>query len=98
MVSHIFSFLLLAIPLALAPGVGIAFFIYFRDKYEKEPFRMLRNCFLFGLLSLVPAFFIERAFGAMGFNENQNLIKTIGYTEGVIRKHYIRSSIKLLWK
>jgi protease PrsW len=74
---HIFKFLMLVIPLALAPGVGIAFFIYFRDKYEKEPFRMLRNCFLFGLLSIVPAFFIERAFGAMGFNENQNLIKTI---------------------
>jgi protease PrsW len=74
---HLANILLLAIPLAIAPGVGIVFFIYFRDKYEKEPFRLLRNCFLFGLLSIVPAILIELGLGRLGLNENQGWLKTL---------------------
>ncbi len=76
---HIISQLLLVVPLAIAPGVAIAFFIYFRDKFEKEPYKLIRNCFLFGLLSIVPAFIIEFVFGAMGIDENQNTLKTFLY-------------------
>jgi protease PrsW len=81
---QIANILLLAIPLAIAPGVGIAFFIYFRDKYEKEPLRLLRNCFLFGLLSIVPAIMIEYIFGRMGLNENQGWLKTLVYAFFVV--------------
>jgi RsiW-degrading membrane proteinase PrsW (M82 family) len=76
---HIANLMLLAIPLAIAPGVGITFFIYFRDKYEKEPFRLLHNCFLFGLLSIVPAILIEMGMGRLGLNENQGMLKTLVY-------------------
>ena len=81
---QIANLLLLAIPLAIAPGVGIVFFIYFRDKYEKEPFRMLRNCFLFGLLSIVPAILIELGMGRLGLNENQGWLMTMVYAFGVV--------------
>ena len=70
------SIFLIAIPLALAPGIGLSLFIYFRDKYEKEPFRLLRNCFLFGMLSIIPAILIELAFGVMGIDENQGILTT----------------------
>jgi RsiW-degrading membrane proteinase PrsW (M82 family) len=73
------SYLLLIIPLAIAPGIAIMLFIYFRDKYEKEPFRLLRGCFLFGVLSLVPAALIEFAEGAMGFNEEGNMLQIFLY-------------------
>ena len=63
------TYLLLIIPLAIAPGIAIALFIYFRDKYEKEPFRLLLGCFLFGILSIVPAALIEIKEGMLGFDE-----------------------------
>lgn len=71
--------ILIAIALAIAPGVGLCFFIYFRDKFEKEPFRLLRNCFLFGVLSIIPAAIIELLFSAAGINENQSFLTTLIY-------------------
>jgi protease PrsW len=71
--------ILIAISLAIAPGIGLCFFVYFRDKFEKEPFRLLRNCFLFGVLSVIPAAIIELIFNAAGINENQGVLKTMIY-------------------
>lgn len=81
---NIVSVILIAIPLSLAPGIGICFLIYFRDKFEKEPFRLLRNCFLFGMLSIVPAIIIEGTFNIAGINENHGLIETFMYAFFVV--------------
>lgn len=59
MPQSIISFVLLN--LAILPGIAIIIFIYFRDKYEKEPFPLLLKCFLLGLLTIVPPIFIEIA-------------------------------------
>lgn len=67
------------IPLAIAPGIAIAFWIYFRDKFEKEPFRLVRNCFLFGILSIIPAIIIELSFSALGINEDKDIFTTAIY-------------------
>jgi len=48
------------ISLALAPGIAIAVFIYFRDKYEKEPLNLLLKTFFAGFFVIIPAAFIER--------------------------------------
>ncbi len=45
--------------LAVAPGIAIAVYIYFRDKYEKEPLSLLAAVFGYGALSVLPAAFIE---------------------------------------
>jgi RsiW-degrading membrane proteinase PrsW (M82 family) len=76
---EIVSYLLLIIPLAIAPGIAIALFVYFRDKYEKEPFRLLRGCFLFGMLSVVPAALIELVEGLLGFDETGSIGMLIAY-------------------
>ncbi|MEI6124279.1 MAG: PrsW family glutamic-type intramembrane protease [Bacteroidota bacterium] len=81
---HIVSILLLVIPLAIAPGVAIAFFIYFRDKFDKEPFKLIRNCFLFGMLSILPAMTIEIALSYTGINENGSAWKTLLYAIFVV--------------
>jgi RsiW-degrading membrane proteinase PrsW (M82 family) len=73
------TYLLLIIPLAIAPGIAIAFFIYFRDRYEKEPFRLLRGSFLFGMLSIVPAALIEMAEGLVGFDETAGIVTLVFY-------------------
>lgn len=46
--------------LSLAPVVIIAAYIYFRDKYEKEPIRLLIYALLAGALTVIPILFLER--------------------------------------
>ena len=50
--------------IALAPVLIIASYIYFRDKYEKEPVRLLLYALLAGGLTVIPILFVE------GFLEN----------------------------
>jgi protease PrsW len=48
------------IGLALAPGIAIMLFIYWRDTHEKEPMRHLLVCLILGMFSVIPALLIER--------------------------------------
>ncbi|MGB4842931.1 MAG: PrsW family glutamic-type intramembrane protease, partial [Ferruginibacter sp.] len=48
--------------LAIAPGIAICLFIYLKDKYNKEPLGLLILSFLLGVLSIIPAIFIQLAF------------------------------------
>lgn len=73
----IISKFLFAIPLAVAPCIAIVFFIYFRDKYEKEPYKLLRNSYLFGMLCIIPAIIIEEIFIWMGVDDNKGLLTTL---------------------
>ncbi len=45
--------------ISLAPVFTIAFYIYLRDKYEKEPLRLLLLAMVSGGLTVVPVFFAE---------------------------------------
>src|ERR1044072_6085174 len=45
--------------LAVAPGCAIVFYIYWKDKYDREPFKNLAICFLLGMLSIIPAIAIQ---------------------------------------
>ena len=49
--------------LAIAPGIAICLFIYFKDKYNKEPFSVLLMSFILGMFSLIPVYFAEVYFG-----------------------------------
>ena len=46
--------------ISLAPVIIIAAYIYFRDKYEKEPFRLLLFALIAGALTVIPVLFLER--------------------------------------
>ena len=57
--------------LAIAPGLAIAIYIYWRDKYEKEPIGLLLKCFTLGALTVFPAIFIEGfAIGIFDFGDS----------------------------
>ena len=45
--------------LALAPGLAIIFYIYFTDKYDKEPLKNLIISFVLGAVSTVPAIILQ---------------------------------------
>lgn len=49
------------IALAIAPGIAICLFIFYRDKFNREPRTNLIVTFIFGALSVVPAIFLENA-------------------------------------
>ena len=44
---------------AIAPVVIIALYIYYRDKYDKEPFAMLAKALVFGMLTVIPVLIME---------------------------------------
>ncbi|MFM9910348.1 MAG: PrsW family intramembrane metalloprotease [Chitinophagaceae bacterium] len=50
------------IALAIAPGVAIMFYMYSKDKYDREPFKNLFISFLLGILSTIPAIIIQKFF------------------------------------
>lgn len=52
--------LLILTALAVTPCIAIALFIYWRDKFEKEPFNLLVLSFFGGIGSVVPAYFVSR--------------------------------------
>lgn len=50
---------IILLTLATSPVLLLLFFVYQKDKYEKEPFGMLLKTFLLGCLSALPAIFME---------------------------------------
>jgi len=56
---------------SLAPVVIILFYIYFRDKYEKEPVRLLLLSLAAGAFIVIPVLFAERFVSSLNpFREN----------------------------
>lgn len=55
--------LILLLVLSIAPGLAILIAIYFSDKYEKEPFKLLLTSFMMGVVALIPAIILELLFG-----------------------------------
>ena len=45
--------------LAVFPGLFLSWYIWWRDKHEREPHKYLIACFVFGLLSVFPALLLE---------------------------------------
>jgi RsiW-degrading membrane proteinase PrsW (M82 family) len=56
-------FIMSLLALATAPGIAICIFIYWKDKYNKEPLGLLLTSFILGMLSTIPALIIQLLFG-----------------------------------
>lgn len=73
-----------ALLLALAPSVAIIWYIYARDRYDKEPFGLLLLCFMQGVLSIIPALFGTWFGDLLGFGVSDSFYGTLFYTIAVI--------------
>jgi RsiW-degrading membrane proteinase PrsW (M82 family) len=60
------------IALAIAPAIGIILLVYFKDKFEHEPFSLLLKCFLLGILTIIPAIIIELLAGKLDPSQTNN--------------------------
>jgi len=77
--------------IALAPVFIILFYVYFRDKYEKEPFMLLLKAILAGALIVLPVIPVEHLFSRLNFGEGTlagaayNAFIVAGFTEEVFK-------------
>lgn len=51
--------LLILMAMAVAPGVAIALYVYWKDTHDKEPVHLLVKCFFLGALMVIPAIILE---------------------------------------
>ncbi len=51
--------------ISLAPVLIIAFYVYGRDKYEKEPFTVLLRALFTGILIVLPVLIVEKLLGIL---------------------------------
>ena len=45
--------------MAVAPGLAIAIFVYWKDKFESEPRNILIFSFFLGMVAILPAIYLE---------------------------------------
>lgn len=67
---------------ALAPSAALLYYIYARDKYEKEPRRLLVKVFLLGGGIVLPVLFVEMALNI--FDAADFTLVTAGYTAFIV--------------
>ena len=58
---------LFLIALAVLPCIFICIYVYFLDKYDREPKAVLVKSFLLGVIACMPAYFIEQIGEAIGY-------------------------------
>lgn len=84
--------------LATLPGLLITAYIYWRDRHESEPIRLLVICFIFGLLSTYPAIKMEE-FGIydLGITLGENVGVTftfafvvVAFSEELVKYIFLR--------
>ncbi len=75
---------LLLIAAAIAPAVAIMIFVYYKDKYEKEPLSLLIMCFILGVISVIPAIILETLGSYLGLRESASIIHTLVYAFVVV--------------
>lgn len=67
------------VALAVAPGLAISIYIFWKDKFEREPKQLLVWSFVLGMLSILPAMLLE-LFADKYFPHNErNIFQTALY-------------------
>ena len=62
--------------LAIAPGLAISIYIFWKDKFDPEPKKLLIWAFILGILSIIPAVILELMVKRTGIIFSDSIIKT----------------------
>jgi protease PrsW len=88
---------ILLLALAIFPGLFISWYIWWRDKHEREPHKYLIACFLFGILSVVPAILLGEIGVSMGYVKGPDVFTTfifamvvVGFSEEFSKYIFLR--------
>jgi RsiW-degrading membrane proteinase PrsW (M82 family) len=82
--------------IAVAPGLFFLWFFWVRDKYEREPARLLLSTFLLGALTIIPTLVLETIGGLviLAPGEGSSTVQTLLYYFVVIA--FVEESTKYL--
>lgn len=88
--------ILILFALSIAPALAILLAIYFADKYDREPFKLLFISFMIGIVAIIPAIIFELIFGFMDQRENVFLIFiyaiwVVGFAEEGCKFFFLRT-------
>ena len=72
------------IALAVAPGLAIIFYIYLKDKFNKEPLWLVIISFFLGMVSTIPAIIIQLLSGKSLDNLGHETILSVAFLAYVI--------------
>lgn len=75
---------ILLILIAILPGLLIAIYIYFMDKYEREGSLALLLCFILGMIITIPGLALQTWVDNMGYSEHGSLLWTLFFSMVVI--------------
>ncbi len=75
---------MLLLAVAIAPALAIIYFVWSKDRFEREPIGKLIACFFFGVLSTIPAIITETVGMGAGINASTDVVETAIFTFGVI--------------
>ncbi len=68
------SWLLLA--MTVGPGLSIMAWVYYKDRFEKEPISLIAGCFLLGILSVFPVIFVGEVLKLFPLQKGIDLLDT----------------------
>ena len=71
--------ILVLIASALAPVIAVIIYIYYKDKYEKEPLSLLLKSFILGVISIIPAILLETLAEKIGLGVSRDIVQTAIY-------------------
>ena len=88
---------LFLIALAVLPCIAICIYVYYLDKYDREPKEVLVKSFLLGIVACMPAYFIEEIGEAINFAIPIDWLRTllfafvvVAFTEEGIKYLFLR--------
>lgn len=84
--------------LAIAPGLAICLFIYYKDRYNREPLWMLILSFVLGVLSIAPAVIVQLSYGAnLATIQNEGALSVAFFSFCVVAGSEELSKFLMLW-
>lgn len=74
-----FFLTILLAALVVAPGIAIAIYIYWKDKFEREPRMLLLRSFFIGMLGIIPPVIVHLCCDYLNFDARANIASTALY-------------------
>lgn len=92
--------MIVSLAIAAAPVVFILFWFYHKDKFQKEPLKMLLYAFIAGCLSIIPAIILETLWDNWKLDSRGNIILAVyayivvGFSEEISKYYFLKDIIK----
>ncbi|NUM31545.1 MAG: PrsW family intramembrane metalloprotease [Bacteroidetes bacterium] len=91
--------MLISLAIAAAPVVFILFWFYHKDKFQKEPLKMLLYAFIAGCFSIIPAIVLETLWDSWKLDSRSNISMAfyafivVGFSEEISKYYFVRGII-----